>query len=49
MSFNPWSEDLQPSETFMKIVREMQIQLNAYYLEATMRQTLSNNFDINSY
>ena len=49
MSFNPWSEDLQPSETFMRIVREMQIQPNAYYLEATMCQTLGNNFGINSY
>ena len=27
LSFNPWSEDLQPSETFLKIVREMQIEL----------------------
>ena len=49
MSFNPWSEDLQPSETFMRIVREMQIQPNMYYLEATMHQTLGNNFGINSY
>ena len=49
MSFNPWSEDLQPSETFMRIVREMQIQPNAYYIEATMHQTLGNNFGINSY
>ena len=23
-SFNPWSEDFQPSETFMRIVRETQ-------------------------
>ena len=49
MSFNPWSEDLQPSETLMRIVREMQIQPNAYYLETTMCQTLGNNFGINSY
>ena len=49
MSFNPWSEDLQPSETFMRIVRETQIQANVYYLEATMCQTLDNNFGINCY
>ena len=49
MSFNPWSEDLQSSETFMRIVREMQIQPNMYYLEATMHQILGNNFSINSY
>ena len=49
LSFNPLSEDLHPSETFMRIVREMQIQLNAYYLDATMSQTLSSNFGINSY
>ena len=24
-SFNPWSEDLQPTESFMKVVREIQI------------------------
>ena len=28
LSFNLWSEDLQPSETFMRIVREMQIEPN---------------------
>ena len=28
LSFNPWSKDLQPSETFMRIVREMQIEPN---------------------
>ena len=49
MSFNPWSEDLQPSETFMRIVREMQIQPNAYYPEAIMCLTLGNNYGINSY
>ena len=49
MSFNPWSKDLQPSETFMRIVREMQIQPNAYYLETTMCQTLYDNFGINCY
>ena len=26
LSFNLWSEDLQPSETFLRIVREMQIE-----------------------
>ena len=33
----------------MRIVREMKIQLNVYYLETTMRQTLGNNFGINCY
>ena len=33
LSFNPWSKDLQPSETFLKIVREMQIEPNSYYLD----------------
>ena len=47
--FNPWSEDHHPTETFMRIVREMQIQPNAYYLEATKHQTLSSNFGMNSY
>ena len=23
-TFNPWSEDLQPTESFMRLVREMQ-------------------------
>ena len=45
--FNPWSEDHEPSETFLKIVREMQIELNSYYLEMVMNQSLVNNFDIN--
>ena len=44
LSFNPWSEDLQPTETFMRIVRETQIQPNSYYLETIMNQTLCNNF-----
>ena len=45
--FNPWSEDLQPSETFMRIVREMQIERNSYYLETIMNQSLSDNFATN--
>ena len=47
LSFNPWSEDLQPSETFLKIVREMQIEPNSYYLETIMNQSLINNFATN--
>ena len=31
--FNPWSEDFQPTESFMKTVREMQIKPDRYYLE----------------
>ena len=47
LSFNPWSEDSQPTEIFMRIVREMQIEPNRYYLETIMNQTLCNNFDMN--
>ena len=47
MSFKPWSEDLQPSETFMRIVREKQIEPNRYYLENVMNQSLYNNFAVN--
>ena len=47
LSFNPWSEDLQPSETFLIIVREMQIEPNSYYLETVMNQSLVNNFAAN--
>ena len=47
LSFNLWSEDFQPSETFMRIVREMQIEPNRYYLETIMNQTLCNNFAMN--
>ena len=32
LSFTPWSEDLEPSESFLKIVRETQIEPNSYYL-----------------
>ena len=49
LSFNPWSEDLQPSETFMIIVREAQIEPNSYYLEMIMDQSLVNNFSANCY
>ena len=47
LSFTPWSEDHEPSETFQKIVREMQIEPNSYYLETLMRQSLVNNFATN--
>ena len=40
LSFTPWSEDHEPSESFQKIVREMQIEPNSYYLETIMRQSL---------
>ena len=43
-TFNPWSEELQPTESFMRIVREMQIKPDRYYLETCMRQTLSENY-----
>ena len=33
LSFTPWSEDHEPSESFQKIVRETQIEPNSYYLE----------------
>ena len=48
-SFNPWSEDLQPTESFMKIVREMQIKPDRYYLETVMHQTLCENYVFNNY
>ena len=48
-SFRPWSEDLQPSETFMRIVRETQIEPNIYYLETIMNQSLCDKFAANSY
>ena len=47
LSFTPWSEDHEPSESFQKIVREMQIEPNSYYLETIMRQSLVNNFATN--
>ena len=49
MSFNPWSEDLHPTETFMRIVRETQIEPNRYYLETIMNQSLYDNFVTNSH
>ena len=48
-SFNPWSEDLQPTESFMKVVREMQIKPDKYYLETVMYQTLCENYAFNNY
>ena len=47
LSFNLWSEDFQPSETFIRIVREMQIEPKRYYLETIMNQTLCDNFAMN--
>ena len=34
-------------QSFQKIVREMQIEPNSYYLETIIRQSLVNNFAIN--
>ena len=47
VSFNLWSEDFQPAETFMRIVRETQIEPNRYYLETIMNQSLYDNFAVN--
>ena len=47
LSFTPWSGDHEPSETFMRIVREMQIMPNSYYLETMMNESLTNNFALN--
>ena len=47
LSFTPWSKDHEPSETFLRIVRETQIIPNSYYLEMVMNQSLANNFAIN--
>ena len=47
LSFNPWSEDHEPSEMFLKIARERQIECNSYYLEMVKNQRLANNFAIN--
>ena len=49
LSFNPWSEDLQPSETFLKKVREIQIDPNSYYLKPVTNQSLVNNLATNCY
>ena len=48
LSFNPWSEDHEPSESFQKIVRETQIEPNSHYLETIMRQSLFSNFGLNN-
>ena len=45
--FNLWSDDFQPSETFMRIVRETQIEPNRSYLETIMNQSLYDNFAMN--
>ena len=44
MTFNPWSEDIQPTESFMRVVREMQMRPDRYYLETCMHQTLGKNY-----
>ena len=46
LSFTLWSEDHEPSETFLKIVRETQTKPKSYYLEMVMNQSLANNFAI---
>ena len=38
LPFIPWSEDYEPSETFLRIVREIQTIPNSYYLEMVMNQ-----------
>ena len=48
-TFNPWSEDLQPTESFMRLVTEMQIRPDRYYLEMTMHQTLGENYGYSNY
>ena len=48
-TFNPWSEDLQPTESFMRLVREMQITPDRYYLETCMHQTLGKNYGYSNY
>ena len=48
-TFNPWSEDLQPMESFMRVVRETQIKPDSYYLETCMHQTLSENYGHNDH
>ena len=48
-TFNPWSEDLQPTESFMRLVREMQIRPDRYYLEMCMHQTLGKNYGYSNY
>ena len=47
LSFTPWREDHEPSESLQKVVREMQIEPNSYYLETLMRQSLVNYFAMN--
>ena len=47
LSFTPWSEDHEPSESFQKIVRETQIEPNSYYLGTLMQQSSVNNFATN--
>ena len=48
-TFNPWSEDLQPTESFIRLVREMQIRPDRYYLEMAMHQTLGENYGYSNY
>ena len=48
-TFNTWSEDLQPSESFMKVVRETQIKCDKFYLENSMHQSLYESYAFNDY
>ena len=48
-TFNPWSEDLQQTERFIRLVREMQIKPDRYYLETAMHQTLGKNYGYSNY
>ena len=48
-TFSPWSEDLQPTESFMKVFRETQIKPDKFYLENAMHQTLGENYAFDDY
>ena len=48
-TFNPWSEDLQQTESFMRVVREMQIKSDSYYLDTCMHQPLGENYGFSNY
>ena len=42
-------EDLQPTESFMRLVRERQIKPDSYYLETCMHQHLGENYGYSNY
>ena len=48
-TFSPWSENLQPTKSFMKVVRETQIKPDKFYLENVMCQTLGENYAFDDY